>query len=149
MQRKLSIVLSTAALLAAVVVVPALTGCGGKKEEAASGTDTSAQTAPAQTEAAAPAAIPAGDAAKGKDTFTAKCALCHGATGTGDGEGGKALNPKPRNFHDTAYMSTKTDADLFNSIKNGKSGVMPAWGATGMTDQEIADVLAYVRSLGQ
>lgn len=153
MQRKLTMVMSVAALLAAVVVVPALTGCGGKKEEAASSTST--ESAPAATPAtggdaaSTTTAIPAGDAAKGKEIFTAKCVLCHGANGMGDGPGGAALNPKPRNFHDTAYMSTKTDAELFNSIKNGKSNVMPAWGQAGMTDQECADALAYVRTFGK
>ncbi len=145
MQRKLTIAVSMAALLAAIVVLPVMTGCGPKKDDAAK-TETPAET---PSDVVSTTGLPAGDAAKGQEIFTTNCVLCHGTTGTGDGPGGAALNPKPRNFRDTAYMSTKTDEELFNSIKHGKSGVMPAWGDAGMSDQDIANALAYVRSLAK
>lgn len=37
--------------------------------------------------------------ALGRTVFQANCASCHGDNGRGDGAGGAALNPKPRNFH--------------------------------------------------
>jgi caa(3)-type oxidase subunit IV len=37
--------------------------------------------------------------AHGKEIFNVNCAVCHGVEGKGDGAGGAALNPKPRNFH--------------------------------------------------
>jgi len=36
--------------------------------------------------------------AKGKELYATNCAVCHGPGGNGDGAGGVALNPKPRNF---------------------------------------------------
>lgn len=36
--------------------------------------------------------------AHGKKLFSANCAMCHGATGAGDGAAGQGLNPKPRNL---------------------------------------------------
>ena len=155
MQRKVMTAVSVASLLAAILVLPLLTGCGPKKDETVSSSTTTTTSTPAATPApgaaATPAAtaMPAGNAAAGKEIFTTKCVLCHGATGMGDGVGGAALNPKPRNFHDAAYLSSRTDAELFNSIKNGKSGVMPAWGAAGLSDQDCANALAYVRTLGK
>src|SRR5262245_42232225 len=78
---------------------------------------------------------PSGDVAAGKAKFDQNCALCHGPEGKGDGPGAQNLNPKPRNFHDAAYMSGRTDEQLHKVIKEGGaasgfSPVMPAWGAT-------------------
>ena len=79
--------------------------------------------------------------------FAQRCALCHGPDGHGDGPGSKALNPKPRNFHDKAYMSTRTDAQLLETIHKGK-GVMPKWGGV-LSEAEITAVLAHIRDLGK
>lgn len=129
-----------------------LVGCGQKSDSgASSSTGSSATPAPeASTPAATPpapdtsvAAAGAGDI-DGAKIFATRCALCHGPSGHGDGVGAKGLNPQPRNFHDTAYMKTRTDAQLSEIIHKGK-GVMPAWGKV-LTDQQIAAVLAHVRT---
>jgi mono/diheme cytochrome c family protein len=75
-----------------------------------------------------------------------RCELCHGASGKGDGPGGAALNPKPRDWTDHEYMETRTDEQLHEVITNGK-GSMPAWGKTGiLTDAEIRSAILKVRS---
>lgn len=79
------------------------------------------------------------DLARGQRLFVGHCALCHGIGGAGDR--GPALNqPKLRRAVD--------DQALFFIIKTGIPGTeMPdAW---QMTDREIRQVAAYVRSLGQ
>lgn len=131
-------------------------GCGGSKssDTPAAGSD-GASSAPAQaTPPAAPESsatamatpgVPAGDV--GARVFAARCALCHGPDGHGDGVASKGLNPKPRNFHDVAYMSTRTDAQLLEVIHNGK-GAMPRWQGQ-LSDDEIKAVLAHVRSLAK
>ena len=86
-----------------------------------------------------------GDIAAGQKIYQERCVLCHGATGVGDGPGAAALNPKPRNHTDGAYMNARTDAELHDVINNGK-GAMPAWKGV-LTEQQINDVLRYVRSL--
>lgn len=91
------------------------------------------------------------DAAAGKIKYDALCVACHGATGKGDGAASAALTPKPRNFTDQAYMSKKADADLIKIIKNGGaasglSASMPPW-SSSLSDIDIANVLAYIRTL--
>lgn len=94
-----------------------------------------------------------GSAQKGKSLFDQNCAICHGATGEGDGAAAAAFNPKPRNLSDKAYMSKLKDQDMANIIKNGgaavgKSPLMPPFGAA-LKDGAIKDVIAYIRSLAK
>jgi mono/diheme cytochrome c family protein len=106
----------------------------------------------------APAAF-AGDAAAGKKTYTTNCTSCHGDTGKGDGPVGGAIQPPPRDFskaefvYDTDDDGTKgSDADLTNVIKNGAmkyggSPLMAPWST--LSDDDIANLVAYIRSLKQ
>lgn len=90
-----------------------------------------------------------GDAAKGKETFQTTCAACHGAEGKGDGVAAAALDPKPRNLSDAAYVSTLSDEHLYKVISEGGASVglspmMAAWGGT-LSEQDIWNVIAYLR----
>lgn len=106
---------------------------------------------------AAPAT--AGDAAAGKAVYDGKgaCASCHGATGAGDGAAAAALNPKPASFAAGAFRldtdgdgTPGSDTDLANVIKKGGAAYQgnPAMpGRADLSDAEIADLIAYIRSL--
>ncbi len=88
------------------------------------------------------------DLVEGKKVFETFCIACHGATGQGDGAASAALNPKPRNFTDTAYMKTRTRDQLRKVISDGGqasgfSPLMAAWKGT-LKDAQIDAVLAYV-----
>jgi len=132
--------------LAAVAAVIALftlgnaliAGCGGNK------TSQSGDTTATATPAPAPAATAdAGD--EGAKIYAEKCTVCHGPGGKGDGPGGAALNPKPRDHTDGSYMNTRTDAQLLEVLHNGK-GAMPAWKGI-LSDEQMQAVLKHVRSL--
>jgi high-affinity iron transporter len=135
-------------MLSSFVLVNAfVVGCGGG-EKASTGESATTTTGSGETAATTEAGTPAGgdaEMAQGATLYAEKCALCHGATGHGDGVGAAALDPKPRNHTDGTYMNAQTNEQLHLVIKNGK-GQMPAWGAT-MSDEEIDAVLAYVRTL--
>ena len=95
--------------------------------------------------------VVAADLAAAKKDFVRFCAKCHGAEGKGDGPQADALDPKPRDLTDCARMKPITDDTLFTAIKEGGAAVklskdMPAW-KDGMDDDEIHDLVAYVRSL--
>jgi cytochrome c5 len=140
-----------AALVASAVWIGVLAGCAKKTEEGASSTAGTEATTPAP--ATDSAATPAPGAATGEVSLALgekvvkeRCVLCHGESGKGDGPGGAALNPKPRNWTDHAYMDTKTDDQLYEVIFNGK-GSMPAWGKTGiLSETEIRSAIMKVRT---
>ncbi len=115
-------------------------GCGGKSEQSSEGSSASqTQSATQAPAASAPVEL---DGAK---IYAEKCALCHGPNGKGDGPGGAALNPKPRDHTDGKYMNTRTDEQLLEVIHNGK-GNMPAWKGI-LTEEQMKAVLKHVRSL--
>mgnify|MGYP003576177778 CR=1 FL=1 len=92
-----------------------------------------------------------GDAKAGKAKYDASCVGCHGKTGKGDGPAAAALNPKPQDHTDGKMMNALSDKYLFDIIKDGgaavkKAAIMPASGKK-LNDQEIWDIVAYIRSL--
>jgi cytochrome c553 len=94
-----------------------------------------------------------GDAKAGKLKYDANCVGCHGATGKGDGAAAAALNPKPGDMSDGKAMKALSDKYLFDIIKDGgvsqkKSPIMPGI-AKKLNDQEISDIVAYIRSLAK
>jgi len=93
-----------------------------------------------------------GDPKAGKAKYDANCVGCHGATGKGDGAAAAALNPKPQDHTDGKIMNALSDKYLFDIIKDGgaavkKAPVMPS--NKKLTDQEIWDIVAYIRSLAK
>ena len=84
------------------------------------------------------------DAVSGREIYTNTCMRCHGI----DGKGAMAIQlvPKPADLTSQAIQS-RLDASLFKRIHDGKPNTaMGAWSAA-LSDDEIWDVLAYVRTL--
>jgi mono/diheme cytochrome c family protein len=113
--------------------------------------------APAPAAAAAPAEAAAAshtpDPANGQQLYVANCASCHGATGAGDGPAAAAMDPKPAKHSDAAYMSTRTDEQVFQAIKEGgasvgKSPMMAPYGGA-LSDAQIHDLVAFIRTLAK
>lgn len=100
----------------------------------------------------------AGDAEAGRQLFTGACQSCHGPEGEGDGAAAAGFPLRPRPFSSAAFKfdtdadwQTGTDADLAGVIRNGAaayggSAAMAAWPA--LSDEEIADLVAFIRSRG-
>jgi mono/diheme cytochrome c family protein len=89
-----------------------------------------------QGEKASVAQVP--DATK---IFKAKCATCHGAGGEG------ISSIKTPDFTDSKVQASVSDADILNTIKNGRPGtMMPAWNGK-LSEQDMNAVARYIRSL--
>ena len=77
-----------------------------------------------------------GDAANGKKTFMRDgCYQCHGTVGQGGLAGARLAQTKLTLAGFTAY------------VRNPAPGSMPPYRAKVMSDQELADVFAYVQSV--
>lgn len=96
-----------------------------------------AGNAMAQAQATHSAKRPAGDAAAGETVFGRRCVMCHSLS-----PGVKIVGPSL--YSEMRGPHARTVAQVREVIVKGK-GQMPAMGPQ-MTDQEIADVLAYVRT---
>jgi len=94
---------------------------------------------------ASPAAL-----ADGATTYATMCASCHGATGAGDGVAAAALTPKPANFTDAAFWTSRDDAQVKKAIKEGgaavgKSPLMAPFGAA-LTDAQLDELVALLKT---
>ncbi|HWF59141.1 MAG TPA: cytochrome c [Nitrospira sp.] len=86
-----------------------------------------------------------GDPVTGREIYVNTCICCHGI----DGKGmlGIKLVPPPADLTSLAVQS-RLDGTLFRRIHDGKPNTaMGAW-KHSLSDEEIWDVLTYVRTLG-
>lgn len=121
-----------AALL--LLVVLGLAACGG------SGTPAAAK----------PPGGAGGDIAKGKELFAGTCAACHGPDARGLPNLGKDLTT-------STFVKDQNDQQLVEFIKKGRqpgepgntTGVAmpPKGGNPALTDKDLADIVAYIRTL--
>ena len=89
-----------------------------------------------------------GAAAAGKPLYAANCASCHGAKGKADSDFGASLPAKPSNLTGKDVVSDP-DGEIFLVIKNGKmkNGKITMPPAKGVTDEQIWQIVSYVRTL--
>lgn len=105
----------------------------------------------------------AGDVEAGKTKFLTLCVACHGESGKGDGPTGKALaaagQAAPRDFTVGEFVidadkdgTTGTDADLKAVITKGAlvfGGSAMMAPVQGLSDADLANLIAFIRSLKQ
>jgi mono/diheme cytochrome c family protein len=85
----------------------------------------------------------AADEKAGEATYTAKCKMCHGATGMANPAIAKMMNVEMKPLGG-AEVQKLTNTDLSATIKIGKGKMKPV---AGLTDAQIGDVVAYLRTL--
>ena len=117
-----------------------LSACGG------GGPEVAATPVPVPAEYAGKVNPLAADAAtSGAEIFKNNCVACHGEQGHGDGPAGASLNPQPKNLPELA--TTVGDDYFFWRINTGKAGTsMVGWKGI-LTDEQIWQVVAFIRTL--
>lgn len=97
---------------------------------------------------------------RGEDIYLngAQCVSCHGAEGAG-GVVSTAITSESGDFVAqvnwkapalNTLMSRHTEDEVLHVLNFGRNGVMPAWGAGGggpLTDQQLEEVIFYLRSV--
>ncbi|TKB92993.1 MAG: cytochrome c [Nitrospira sp.] len=87
-----------------------------------------------------------GNTKNGERIFQQHCAGCHGTSGDGLGPEIKELIVPPANFR-AVKSRTKTDMELYLAVKQGVLfSPMHSW-ADRLSNQEMWDVLSYIRTL--
>jgi disulfide bond formation protein DsbB len=99
-----------------------------------------------------PTSAPTGDAARGQTLFTGTCSACHGPDAKGVVGLGKDLTT-------STFVAELTDAELVAFIKTGRptgdplntTGVdmPPKGGNPALTDTDLNDIVAFLRSIHQ
>lgn len=94
--------------------------------------------------AADPVALAGGDVAEGEELYARNCVACHGVEGGGTASG-------PPFVHEVYVPSHHGDESFRSAVRNGvmahhwEFGPMPP--VQGLDDQDIADIVAYVRAV--
>ncbi len=125
-----------------VLLLAALAACKPPHSSNFAAAEPSSSAAPAS-------ASPEAEAAQ---IFSGRCAVCHGATGAGDGPGAAALTPRPRNFRDAAWQTAATDAQIELVIRQGgaavgKSAAMPPSPDLNDKPSVVAALRARIRAM--
>lgn len=81
---------------------------------------------------------------KGKSIYKARCVVCHGEKGKGDGPAGKSLTP-PAADHTADYVQKQTDGEIFWKISEGR-GPMVGWKLI-LSEEERWALVNYIRTL--
>lgn len=125
-------------------VLSILAACGG------GGSEPAPAAQPAAQQPAAPAVV-RGDPAKGKEAF-ATCAGCHGMDAKGIAGLGKDMTT-------SEFIASQTDEELLAFLKVGRPAsdplntvgvdMPPKGGNPALTDAQLLDIIAYMRSLQQ
>ena len=95
---------------------------------------------------------------RGEEQFVERCQSCHGPEGAGSslstaitndaGEFIAQVNWKAPALN--TVMSRFSEDEILETLNFGRNGIMPAWGAPGggpLTEQQLEEIVAYLRSI--
>ncbi len=134
--------LRSISMVVLVIVAVVLTACGGGGDSS----DSLDSNQPGEEAAQ----VSLGDPEAGKEQYDMLCIACHGP-------GGEGIEGLGKPFTTSAFLSEKSDEEMVKFIKVGRpagdplntTGVdmPPKGGNPALTDEQIIDIIAYVRTL--
>ena len=133
MTRKIVVLLAAMSVLAFL-----LAGCGGGNESESNGNG-------GETESVA-----SGDPEAGEELYQQNCSSCHG-------EDAKGLPNLGRDLTTSEFVHSNSDQELLAFVKEGRSiddpdnttgvAMPPKGGNPALTDDQLLDIIAYIRTL--
>jgi mono/diheme cytochrome c family protein len=103
------------------------------------------QVNPGAAQVKNPVASTAESVASGKQVYLRRCASCHAASG--EGGPGNDLIPAAPSLVDAQWDHGSSDGEIFTVIKRGVPPTMMAGFDGGIPDQDIWNIVNYLRSL--
>jgi mono/diheme cytochrome c family protein len=95
-----------------------------------------------------PVAVSTGSISRGEAIFLQRCTGCHGRKADGHGPNSVDISPRPRNLRNAAFIGNVSDRRLFEAITYGVEGTaMPSWIDYGLSQNDVGDIVNYIRSL--
>lgn len=138
-------------MMAAVALI--LSGCGGGDEGTADGGNGEGSATGSEQEEAGEGeaeSVAAGDPEAGEQLFVQSCSACHGTDAKGLPNLGKDLT-------ESEFIHSNSDEELLTFVKVGRpvsdpdntTGIdmPPKGGNPALTDEQILDIIAYLRTL--
>jgi mono/diheme cytochrome c family protein len=95
--------------------------------------------------ASSPRLMAQNDAAAGKAVYAKNCAGCHGIAGEPKAALAKALKVEMRRLGSKEVLA-KSDAELRRNVLEGFEKMKPV---RGLNDQELTDLIAYMRGFAE
>jgi disulfide bond formation protein DsbB len=127
-----------------------LAGCGGESDTNGENTPVEEQNTAVEEPAEEEAGELVGDPEAGKTHYDSVCVACHGTDATGLPNLGKDLTT-------SEFTQGLTDAELVAFVKMGRSvsdpanttgvDMPPKGGNPALSDQDLYDIVAYLRTL--
>lgn len=97
-----------------------------------------------------PVAMGPESVARGESTYLLRCTGCHGLKADGKGPNSPDIVPRPRNLRNSHFINSVSDRRLLESILYGVQGTaMPPWIDYGLSQNDVGDLLNYIRSLNK
>jgi cytochrome c oxidase subunit 2 len=106
----------------------------------------------AQAAGVHPISLAGGDASAGQNLFNAKCIICHNAAPFTQRKVGPGLadlfdDPQHPNLVTGKPATASNVADILEHGAHGDMGTMPDMRANGLTPKDVANLVAYLRTL--
>jgi mono/diheme cytochrome c family protein len=86
---------------------------------------------------------------RGKKLYAVDCAVCHGDNGNGKTDLATSMNLTLSDWTDPKSLADKPDQELFDAIRKGKGDKMPPEDPGRAKDDDVWNLIHYIRGMSK